>query len=187
MGEKRSALEEKAERVSSNKKKRKKQKEKMAEVQEFENVESGASLTYPAAAGSIRKGAHIVIKGRPCKVLEMTTSKTGKHGHAKCHFTATDIFTGKKCEMLESSTHNCDVPNVHRAEYTLLDIDDDGFVSLMEESGDTKDDLSLPSGTDDSNKLAEDLKAAFDDGKDIIVTVLSAMNEEMIIAMRESK
>ena len=40
----------------------------MAEVQEFENVESGASLTYPAAAGSIRKGAHIVIKGRPCKV-----------------------------------------------------------------------------------------------------------------------
>merc|ERR1711934_726982 len=156
-------------------------------VQEFETAESGASLTYPAAAGSIRKGAHIVIKGRPCKVLEMTTSKTGKHGHAKCHFTATDIFTGKKCEMLESSTHNCDVPNVHRAEYTLLDIDDDGFVSLMEESGDTKDDLQLPSGTDDSNKLAEDLKAAFDDGKDVIVTVLSAMNEEMIIAMRESK
>merc|ERR1712199_118114 len=155
-------------------------------VQEFENVESGASLTYPAAAGSIRKGAHIVIKGRPCKVLEMTTSKTGKHGHAKCHFTATDIFTGKKCEMLESSTHNCDVPNVHRAEYTLLDIDDDGFVSLMEESGDTKDDLSLPSGTDELDKLAEDLKAAFDEGKDMIITVLSAMNQEMIIAMRES-
>ena len=88
----------------------------------------------------------------------MTTSKTGKHGHAKCHFTATDIFTGKKCEMLESSTHNCDVPNVTRAEYTLLDIDDDGFVSLMEESGETKDDLSLPSGTDDLDKLAEDLR-----------------------------
>ena len=117
----------------------------------------------------------------------MTTSKTGKHGHAKCHFTATDIFTGKKCEMLESSTHNCDVPNVTRAEYTLLDIDDDGFVSLMEESGETKDDLSLPSGTDDLDKLAEDLKAAFDDGKDMIITVLSAMNQEMIIAMRESK
>merc|ERR1712157_420439 len=155
-------------------------------VQEFENVESGASLTYPAAAGSIRKGAHIVIKGRPCKVLEMTTSKTGRHGHAKCHFTALDIFTGKKCEMLESSTHNCDVPNVSRAEYTLLDIDD-GFVSLMEESGDTKDDLKLPSGTDDLDKLAEDLQAAFEDGKDLIITVLSAMNEEMIVAMREAK
>merc|ERR1712072_1512518 len=155
-------------------------------VQEFENVESGASLTYPAAAGTLRKGAHIVIKGRPCKVLEMTTSKTGKHGHAKCHFTALDIFTGKKCEMLESSTHNCDVPNVSRAEYTLLDIDD-GFVSLMEESGETKDDLKLPSGTDELDKLAEDLTAAFEDGKDMIITVLSAMNNEMIVGMRESK
>merc|ERR1712017_20971 len=149
-------------------------------VQEFETAESGASLTYPAAAGSIRKGAHIVIKGRPCKVLEMTTSKTGRHGHAKCHFTAVDIFTGKKCEMVESSTHNCDVPNVNRKEYTLLDISDDGFVSLMEESGDTKDDLSLPAGTDDLDALAVSLKTAFDDGKDLIITVLSAMNEEMI-------
>merc|ERR1712048_821134 len=154
-------------------------------VQEFENVESGASLTYPAAAGSIRKGAHIVIKGRPCKVLEMTTSKTGKHGHAKCHFTAVDIFTGKKCEMLESSTHNCDVPNVNRAEYTLLDISDDGFVSLMEDSGETKDDLSLPSGTEDLDALAVTLKEDFEEGKDLIITVLSAMNQEMIIASRE--
>merc|ERR1712157_145639 len=156
-------------------------------VQEFENVESGASLTYPAAAGSIRKGAHIVIKGRPCKVLEMTTSKTGKHGHAKCHFTAVDIFTGKKCEMLESSTHNCDVPNVNRAEYTLLDISDDGFVSLMEDSGETKDDLSLPSGTEDLDALAVTLKEDFEEGKDLIITVLSAMNQEMIIASREAK
>ena len=78
-------------------------------VQTFEGAEAGASLTYPMAAGQIRKGAHILIKGRPCKVLEMTTSKTGKHGHAKCHFTATDIFTGKKMEMLESSSHNVEV------------------------------------------------------------------------------
>ena len=49
-----------------------------------------------------------MIKGKPCKVLSISVSKTGKHGHAKCHFTAVDIFTGKKCEMLESSTHNCD-------------------------------------------------------------------------------
>jgi hypothetical protein len=34
----------------------------------FESTDSGASLTYPMQAGLIRKGAHIVIKGRPCKV-----------------------------------------------------------------------------------------------------------------------
>ena len=44
----------------------------------------------------------------------MTTSKTGKHGHAKCHFTALDIFTNKKMEMLESSSHNVEVRRAPR-------------------------------------------------------------------------
>lgn len=34
----------------------------------FESSDAGASKTYPQQAGNIRKGGHIVIKGRPCKV-----------------------------------------------------------------------------------------------------------------------
>jgi translation elongation factor P/translation initiation factor 5A len=33
-------------------------------------------------------------QNRPCKIVEMSTSKTGKHGHAKVHMVALDIFTG---------------------------------------------------------------------------------------------
>ena len=29
--------------------------------------------------------------GRPCKIVEMSTSKTGKHGHAKVHLVAIDV------------------------------------------------------------------------------------------------
>jgi translation initiation factor 5A len=139
----------------------------------FESADAGASKTYPMQAGSIRKNGHIVIKGRPCKVVDVSTSKTGKHGHAKCHFVAVDIFTNKKMEDLTPSSHNCDVPHVSRTEYTLIDISDDGFCSLMTESGDTKDDLTLPSGTDEMDKLAEQIKADFDAGKELVVAVLS--------------
>jgi translation initiation factor 5A len=130
------------------------------------------------------KNGFLVIKGRPCKVADVSTSKTGKHGHAKCHFVAIDIFTGKKYEDLTPSSHNCDVPHVNRQEYSLLDVSDDGFLSLMDEAGNTKDDLGLPKGTDDAEKLADQIKKDFEDGKELVVSVLKAMGEEMVCAVK---
>merc|ERR1719301_87996 len=110
----------------------------------FESTESGASLTFPQQAGEIRKGSHLMIKGHPCKCAEVSTSKTGKHGHAKAHIVALDIFTGKKYEDLCPTSHNLEVPFVKRTEYQLLTADgDSGEVSLLTESGETKDDLNL--------------------------------------------
>ena len=41
------------------------------------------STTKPTKCSSLRQSGHVMIKGRPCKIVEMSTSKTGKHGHAK--------------------------------------------------------------------------------------------------------
>uniref|UniRef100_A0A0D3D6U2 Translation initiation factor 5A C-terminal domain-containing protein n=1 Tax=Brassica oleracea var. oleracea TaxID=109376 RepID=A0A0D3D6U2_BRAOL len=151
------------------------------EEHHFESSDAGASKTYPQQAGNIRKGGHIVIKGRPCKVVEVSTSKTGKHGHAKCHFVAIDIFTAKKLEDIVPSSHNCDVPHVNRIDYQLIDISEDGFVSLLTDSGGTKDDLKLP--TDDN--LSALMKSGFEEGKDVVVSVMSSMGEEQICAVKE--
>lgn len=69
---------------------------------------------------ALRKNGHVVIKGRPCKIVDMSSSKTGKHGHAKTNIVALDIFTGRKYEDMSPSTHNMDVPNVGRKEYQLV-------------------------------------------------------------------
>lgn len=45
-------------------------------------------------------------------------------------------------------------------------------ISLMDEGGNLKDDLKLPSGTDEAEKLAKDLAAEFEDGKELVVTVI---------------
>ena len=146
----------------------------------FESADAGASATYPMQCSALRKNGFVVIKGRPCKIVDMSTSKTGKHGHAKVHLVALDIFTGKKLEDLSPSTHNLEVPVVKRTEYQLLDIDD-GYLSLMTMDGDTKDDVKAPEG-----ELGEQLQAAFDEGKDLMVTVISAMDEEAAISFKES-
>uniref|UniRef100_A0A453B604 Eukaryotic translation initiation factor 5A n=1 Tax=Aegilops tauschii subsp. strangulata TaxID=200361 RepID=A0A453B604_AEGTS len=114
-------------------------------------------------------------------VVEVSTSKTGKHGHAKCHFVALDIFNGKKLEDIVPSSHNCDVPHVDRTEYQLIDISEDGFVSLLTDNGSTKDDLKLP--TDDA--ILTQLKDGFAEGKDLALTVMSAMGEEQICAVKD--
>ncbi|CAH9131603.1 unnamed protein product [Cuscuta epithymum] len=152
------------------------------EEHQFESkADAGASKTYPQQAGTIRKNGYIVIKNRPCKVVEVSTSKTGKHGHAKCHFVAIDIFTEKKLEDIVPSSHNCDVPHVNRADYQLIDISEDGFVSLLDDKGNTKDDLRLP--TDEA--LCAQIKSTFEAGKDIIVSVMSAMGEEQICGLKD--
>eukprot|EP00275_Glaucocystis_incrassata_P001108 EC121828.1.p1 GENE.EC121828.1~~EC121828.1.p1 ORF type:complete len:158 (+),score=32.63 EC121828.1:83-556(+) len=151
------------------------------EQHDFTTGDAGASTTYPQQAGTIRKGGYVVLKGRPCKVVETSTSKTGKHGHAKVHFVGIDIFTNKKYEDLCPSSHNMDVPNVGRTDYNLLDIDGDNFCTLMDSKGETKSDLRVPEG-----ELGDLLKKQFEDGKELVVTVVGAMNEEQISAIKEA-
>jgi translation initiation factor 5A len=149
---------------------------------DFSASSSGASATFPMEAGQIRKGGHIVIGDRPCKVVNVSTSKTGKHGHAKANFTAIDIFTGRKIEDVVPTSHSVMVPNVARKEYSLLDITDDGFLNLMDEGGNTKDDLTLPTYPEE---LAAEIRAAVDAGKNVMVTVLGAMDHEQVVSFKE--
>nr|ACZ59462.1 initiation factor 5a [Flammulina velutipes] len=148
--------------------------------QTFEQASAGASLTFPMQCSALRKNGHVVIKGRPCKIVDMSTSKTGKHGHAKVHLVAIDIFTGKKLEDISPSTHNMDVPNVFRTEYQLVNIDD-GFLNLMTNDGTSKDDVKVP-----ESEIGTEVQAAFEDGKDVLVTIISAMGEEQAISWKEA-
>ncbi|KAL0420964.1 UNVERIFIED_CONTAM: Eukaryotic translation initiation factor 5A-2 [Sesamum latifolium] len=178
-------------------------------------ADAGASKTYPSRLGLFARTVTLLSKAAPARnfllkfiiitvndlgkdlssndtkllsfkfmmvqVVEVSTSKTGKHGHAKCHFVGIDIFTAKKLEDIVPSSHNCDVPHVNRTDYQLIDISEDGFVSLLTDNGNTKDDLRLPT---DENLLSQ-IKDGFADGKDLVVSVMSAMGEEQICALKD--
>lgn len=124
-----------------------------------------------------------MIKGKPCKVLSISVSKTGKHGHAKCNFTATDIFTGKKLEDMIPSTHGTTIPIVNKTDWEIIDIGADGEVTLMDEGGNQKTDLNLPTFPDE---LAEEIRSAWDGGENsVIVTVQTAVGIEQIISYKK--
>lgn len=73
-----------------------------------------------------------------------------------------------------------DVPNISRVEYTLLNIDD-GFLNLIDQTGAAKDDVKVPEG-----EVGDQIQNLFDDGKEVLVTVVSAMGEEHALAAKEA-
>jgi translation initiation factor 5A len=124
----------------------------------------------------------MMIKGKPCKILQISVSKTGKHGHAKCNFLAVDIFTGKKYEDMIPSSHGTTVPIVNRADWEIIDIDGEEL-TLMDEAGNQKTDLNLPNYP---QGMDNDIREAWAGGDNsVIVSVQSAVGIEQVIAFKK--
>jgi len=152
----------------------------MSDDETFDSAGAGASKTFPQQCSALRKNGFVCIKGRPCKIVEMSTSKTGKHGHAKVHLVGIDIFTGKKLEDICPSTHNMDVPNVNRKEYQVIDFKD-GFFTMMDDEGETREDLKHTTVTDKTLEEVEKLFADAEAGdQTMLATVWTALEEEHV-------
>ncbi len=122
-------------------------------------------------------------KTRPCKIVELSISKPGKHGHAKLSILAVDVFTGKKYEHVAPAQSNVDVPNIRKHEFLLLDVSHDGFLSLFgSESGDTKDNVKIPEA-----EVGEKIRKLIGPRKEVWVVVQAAMGEEAVIEAKEGK
>nr|CAX71949.1 eukaryotic translation initiation factor 5A [Schistosoma japonicum] len=153
------------------------------EDEEFATGESGASKTEPKQCSLLRKGGYVLMKERPCKIMEMSTSKTGKHGSAKVHLVGIDIFTGKKYEEICPSSQTMYVPIIARKEYQLIDVKD-GFLSLM------SDDLcvleNIPVPDNDVGKEIQEKWNSKGDMDNVIVTIVTTMDEQQAHAVRTS-
>jgi len=127
-------------------------------------------------ASSLREGGYVMLKSKPCRIVHISTSVTGKHGNAKCHIVGVDIFEGKTYDEISPSTNNMTVPKVTFNHYTLLDVEN-GFLHLMDDFGNIRQDL----------KAGDDiLKQIFDyEKKSYLVTVLSACGTEKVIKVQK--
>ena len=146
--------------------------------EDFQSGDSGASASYPQQCSALRKGGHVLLKSHPCKIVEMSTSKTGKHGHAKVHLVGLDVITGKKYEDICPSTHNMNVPKVTRTDYQVIDVND-GYISMMSETGDTRNDIKVPEGD-----MGKEITDKFEKNDQYMVTVMKVMDDEIAVGTK---
>ena len=83
----------------------------MSSVEDFDFLsgDAEASWTHPVKASSVRKGGYVMLRGFPCKIVELSTAQPGKHGHSKVHFIGLDVFTGKKYEDISPAKDTVEV------------------------------------------------------------------------------
>lgn len=86
---------------------------------EVDAADAEASLTERVKASSLRVNGYVMLSGNPCKVVSMSVSKPGKHGHAKIHMFGVDVFTLKKYEGIVPTTQNIEVPVTSKKDYLV--------------------------------------------------------------------
>eukprot|EP00455_Lapot_gusevi_P035705 TRINITY_DN3956_c0_g1_i2.p1 TRINITY_DN3956_c0_g1~~TRINITY_DN3956_c0_g1_i2.p1 ORF type:complete len:174 (-),score=74.72 TRINITY_DN3956_c0_g1_i2:93-545(-) len=145
------------------------------------------SYTRPTQASALRVGGYVMLKGYPCQIKDMATSKTGKHGGAKIHFTGVDIFTGRKYEEISQSTHNMEEPDVKKNEYTIMDIQADNYLSLIDADGETREDIPLPPHQELADQITAAYASAGAENQEVVVQVLSACGTEQIVGFRKAR
>jgi translation initiation factor 5A len=96
------------------------------------------SHTHPLEAHHVKKGNGIMLKGMPCKVVDVKTSKTGKHGHAKCNITGIDVISGRKYNEVHPGHIVLAAFDAKKDEYELCSVDEaDNSIEVIDEAGAT--------------------------------------------------
>ena len=105
---------------------------------------------------SLKVGSYIVIDDEPCKIVEYTTSKPGKHGEAKARIVAIGVFDGQKRSVVYPVKHKVKSPIIDKKTAQVIGIMGDE-VQLMDMS--TYETFELP--------IPEEFKEKIEPGKEV--------------------
>ncbi len=72
--------------------------------------------------GSLKKGDTIIIDNAPCKISDMSTSRPGKHGHAKVNLMAVGMLDGKKRQLVMPGHDKVEVPIIEKKTAQVLSV-----------------------------------------------------------------
>lgn len=74
-------------------------------------------------AKELREGRYLMIDDIPCRVVEIESSKPGKHGAAKMRITGIGIFENQKKVMLTPGDADVVVPVIGRKNIQIMSIE----------------------------------------------------------------
>lgn len=99
--------------------------------------------TKSTSVGTLKKGDSIIIEGVASKISSVSTSRPGKHGHAKVRLEAVGLIDGKKRALVMPGHDHVDVPIIEKLTAQVLSISDNTANVMDNENYETFD-LEIP-------------------------------------------
>lgn len=130
------------------------------------------SVTY-AELGELREGSFIIIDGEPCRIVEISRAKTGKHGSAKAHVVAISIISGARKTLVAPVDTRVEVPIIDKRTGHVIAISGN-TVQVMD--SETYETYEIPMPAD------KELASRISVGKDVEYWVV--MNQRMIVSVK---
>ena len=119
----------------------------------------------------LQPGRYVVIDEEPCKVLDVTTSVSGKHGEAKARLEAVGLFDNKKRSIVKPADAEMEVPIIEKKTGQVIAISGNN-AQIMDMADYEIFDIPIP----------EELKDKIAQGKEISYWVV--MEKKMIMEVR---
>lgn len=110
-------------------------------------------MSRPVDLGSIKVGSFVMVENEPCRIVEYSKSKPGKHGSAKARVVAIGVFDGVKRSFVKPVSSQVEMPIIEKrsgqvlallpSTVQLMDLETyDVFESPYPDEGDLKERLS---------------------------------------------
>jgi len=71
-------------------------------------------MSKPMELGALRVGSYVIVDGEPCRIVDYTKSKPGKHGSAKARVVAIGVFDGAKRSFVRPVDAQVEVPTIEK-------------------------------------------------------------------------
>jgi translation initiation factor 5A len=71
-------------------------------------------MSKPVEVGSLKTGSYVIVEGEPCRIVDVSKSKPGKHGAAKARVVTIGVFDGVKRSFVKPVDSKVDMPMIEK-------------------------------------------------------------------------
>lgn len=88
-------------------------------------------MSRPVDVGELRVGGYMMIDGEPCRIVDISKSKPGKHGSAKARIVAIGVFDNQKRQFVKPVDLGAEIPIIDKRAGQVFSVNPNG-VQIMD-------------------------------------------------------